>query len=223
MSLALGVLISGRGSNLVAILDAIEFGKLDATVKVVASNKANAPGLERAKERGIPTEYLDPKTFAQASNPREAYDSAMGTLLQQYGVECVALAGYMRIVTTTLIRMFPWNIINIHPSLLPAFPGLDAQRQALEWGAKVSGCTVHLVTEGVDEGPIILQAAVPILEEDTVESLSARILEQEHRLYPQAIQLMAEKRLTLESRKVRIRSRTDTSGMQEESGKGTKK
>lgn len=223
MSLALGVLISGRGSNLVAILDAIEFGKLDATVKVVASNKGNAAGLERAKERGIPTEYLDPKSFAKTSNPREAYDSAMGALLQQYGVECVALAGYMRIVTPTLIRMFPWNIINIHPSLLPAFPGLDAQRQALEWGAKVSGCTVHLVTEGVDEGPIIVQAAVPILEEDTVESLSARILEQEHRLYPQAIQLMAEKRLTLESRKVRIRSRTDTGGIQEESGEGTKK
>jgi phosphoribosylglycinamide formyltransferase-1 len=206
VSLSLGVLISGRGSNLLAILDAIDLGKLDATVKVVASNKAGAVGLERAKERGIRTEYLDPKSFAQELKPREAYDVAMGALLQGYGVECVALAGYMRIVTPALIRMFPWKIFNIHPSLLPAFPGLDAQRQALEWGVKVSGCTVHLVTEGVDEGPIIMQADVPIMEEDTVESLSARILEQEHRLYPQAIQLMAQGRLNLEGRKVQILS-----------------
>jgi phosphoribosylglycinamide formyltransferase 1 len=222
VSLALGVLISGRGSNLSAILDAIEFGRLDATVKVVASNKANAAGLERARERGIHTEYLDPKSFAQESNPREAYDSAMGALLQQHGVECVALAGYMRIVTPVLIRMFPWKIFNIHPSLLPAFPGLDAQRQALEWGAKVSGCTVHLVTEGVDEGPIIVQATVPILEEDTVESLSARILEQEHRVYPQAIQLMAQQRLTLEGRKVRILSQTETIGANDVVGESQK-
>jgi phosphoribosylglycinamide formyltransferase 1 len=222
VSLALGVLISGRGSNLVSILDAIEFGNLDATVKVVASNKVNAAGLERARERGIPTEYLDPKSCAHEPNPREAYDAAMGALLQQHGVECVALAGYMRIVTPVLIRMFAWKIFNIHPSLLPAFPGLDAQRQALEWGAKVSGCTVHLVTEGVDEGPIIVQAAVPILEEDTVESLSARILEQEHRLYPQAIQLMAQKRLTLEGRRVRILSQTETIGANDGIGESQK-
>ncbi|MEO6203714.1 MAG: phosphoribosylglycinamide formyltransferase, partial [Nitrospirales bacterium] len=168
MSLELGVLISGRGSNLVAILDAMDRGSLDATLKVVASNKPNAAGLERAKERGLPTVYLDPKTFAQEANPREAYDLAMGALLQQHGVEYVALAGYMRIVTPALIRMYPSKIFNIHPSLLPAFPGLEAQRQALEWGTKVSGCTVHLVTEGVDEGPIIVQATVPILEGDTV-------------------------------------------------------
>ena len=222
MSLALGVLISGRGSNLVALLDAIEFGRLDATVKVVASNKANAAGLERAKERGIQTVHLDPKAFSQDPNPREAYDVAMGALLQQHGVECVALAGYMRIVTPVLIRMFPSKIINIHPSLLPAFPGLDAQRQALEWGAKVSGCTVHLVTEGVDEGPIIVQAAVPILEEDTVESLSARILEQEHRVYPQAIELMAQRRLTLEARRVRILSQTETIGANDGVGESQK-
>jgi len=209
VSLALGVLISGRGSNLLAILDAIGLGKVDATVKIVASNKANAAGLERAKERGIHTVYLDPKSFAQKPNPREAYDVAIGTLLQEYGVECLVLAGYMRIVTPALIQMFPWKIFNIHPSLLPAFPGLDAQRQALEWGAKASGCTVHLVTEGVDEGPIIMQAPVPILEEDTVESLSARILEQEHRVYPQAIQLMAQRRLILEGRRVRILSQND--------------
>lgn len=204
MSLALGVLISGRGSNLVAILDAIDRGSLDATLKVVASNKPNAAGLERAKERGLPTIYLDPKPFAREANPREAYDLAMGALLQQHGVEYVALAGYMRIVTPVLIRMYSSKIFNIHPSLLPAFPGLDAQRQALEWGAKVSGCTVHLVTEGVDEGPIIVQDAVPIHEGDTVESLSARILEQEHQLYPQAIQLMAQGRLQVEGRTVRV-------------------
>ena len=204
MALALGVLISGRGSNLVAILDAIQEGKLNATVKVVVSNKAKAAGLEPAKERGCQTVFLDPKPYAQEGNPREAYDLAVGKILQEHGVECVVLAGYMRIVTPTLIRMFPWKILNIHPSLLPAFPGLDAQRQALEWGAKVSGCSVHFVTEGVDEGPIINQMAVAINEEDTVETLSARILEQEHQLYPQALQLLAQGRLQLEGRTVRI-------------------
>ena len=204
MALALGVLISGRGSNLLAILDAIQEGRLDAIVKVVVSNKANAVGLERAKERGIQTVFLDPKPFAQESNPREAYDLAVGNMLREHGVECVVLAGYMRIVTPVLIRMFPWKMLNIHPSLLPAFPGLDAQRQALEWGVKVSGCSVHFVTEGVDEGPIICQKTVAIKEEDTVESLSARILEQEHQLYPQALQLMAQGRLQVEGRTVRV-------------------
>jgi phosphoribosylglycinamide formyltransferase-1 len=204
VALALGVLISGRGSNLLAILDAIQEGKLDATVKVVVSNKANAAGLERAKERGTQTIFIDPKPFAQKENPREAYDVSVGTLLKDHGAECVALAGYMRIVTPELIRMFPWKMLNIHPSLLPAFPGLDAQRQALEWGVKVSGCSVHFVTEGVDEGPIICQKAVAINEEDTVETLSARILDQEHELYPQALQFMAQGRLQVEGRTVRI-------------------
>ncbi len=189
---------------MVAILDAIQQGTLVASVKVVVSNKATAAGLELAKERGIQTVFLDPKTFAQEINPREAYDVAVGKILQEYGVECVVLAGYMRIVTPALIRMFPSKMLNIHPSLLPAFPGLDAQKQALEWGAKVSGCSVHFVTEGVDEGPIICQKAVPIHEEDTVEILSARILEQEHQLYPQALQLMAQGRLQVEGRTVRI-------------------
>ena len=204
MALGLGVLISGRGSNLLAILDAIQEGKLNATVKVVVSNKANAVGLERAKARGIQTIFIDPKSFAQEENPREAYDVSVGTLLKEHGVECVVLAGYMRIVTPALIRMFPWKMLNIHPSLLPAFPGLDAQCQALEWGVKVSGCSVHFVTEGVDEGPIICQKAVAINEEDTVEILSARILEQEHHLYPQALQLMAQERLQVEGRTVRV-------------------
>ncbi len=204
MSLSLGILISGRGSNMLAILDAIQDGTLDATVKVVVSNRAKAGGLERAKERGVQTVFLDPKAFSQESNPREAYDVAVGKLLREHDVECIALAGYMRIVTPALIRMFPSKILNIHPSLLPAFPGLDAQRQALEWGGKVSGCSVHFVTEGVDEGPIICQTPVPIHEEDTVETLSARILEQEHQAYPQALQLMAQGRLKTEGRRVYI-------------------
>ncbi len=204
MSLALGVLISGRGSNLLAILEAIESGRLDATVKVVVSNKATAPGLEFAKSRGIQTVFLAPKSFAQESQPREAYDLAVGKVLQEHEVECVVLAGYMRIATPALIRMFPHKMLNIHPSLLPAFPGLNAQKQALEWGAKVSGCSVHFVTEGVDEGPIICQQAVPIHEEDTVEMLAVRILEQEHRLYPLALQLMAQGRLRVEGRTVKI-------------------
>ena len=204
MSLALGVLISGRGSNLMAILDAIQQDRLDATVNVVVSNKAKAVGLELANSRGVQTVFLDPKLYAQYPQSREAYDLAMGKILQEYGVDCVALAGYMRIVTPALIRMFPHKMLNIHPSLLPAFPGLYAQQQALEWGTKVSGCSVHFVTEGVDEGPIICQQAVAIHEEDTVETLSARILEQEHRLYPQALQLLSQGRLQVEGRTVRI-------------------
>jgi phosphoribosylglycinamide formyltransferase-1 len=188
----------------VAILDAIQEGTLDAAVKVVVSNKATATGLELAKERGIQTVFLDPKSLAQEANPREAYDLAVGKVLKERGVECVVLAGYMRIVTPALIRMFPSKMLNIHPSLLPAFPGLDAQRQALEWGTKVSGCSVHFVTEGVDEGPIICQKAVAIDEADTVETLSTRILEQEHQLYPQALQLMAQERLQIDGRTVKI-------------------
>jgi len=216
--LALGVLISARGSNLMAILDAIDLGKLDASVKVVVSNKANAAGLVRARERGVETVFLDPKSFIQEVNPRESYDSAVCTVLGEHGVECVALAGYMRIVTPVLIRKFPWKILNIHPSLLPAFPGLHAQRQALEWGAKVSGCTVHFVTEGVDEGPIIGQVAVSIVENETVETLSAKILEHEHQLYPRALQLMAEGRLIRENRIVRIHSSQDTLSTVERAG-----
>ncbi len=189
---------------MMAILEAIREGRLDATVKVVVSNKINAPGLMLAKGRGIQTIHLDPKPFSQESNPREAYDESVGKVLKDHGVECVVLAGYMRIVTPALIRMFPSKMLNVHPSLLPAFPGLDAQKQALTWGAKVSGCSVHFVTEGVDEGPIICQKAVRINEKDTVETLSARILEQEHHLYPHALQLIAQGRLQIEGRMVRI-------------------
>ncbi len=204
MALALGVLISGRGSNLVAILDAIQEGRLDAIVKIVITNKEMAGGLKLAKERGLQTKFIDPKPFAQENNRREAYDLAVGKLLQEHGVECVVLAGYMRIVTPALIRMFPSRMVNIHPSLLPSFPGLNAQKQALEHGAKVSGCSVHFVTEGVDEGPIICQKAVEIKEDDTVETLSARILVEEHQLYAQALQLMAQGKLQVEGRTVKI-------------------
>ncbi len=207
MALNLGILLSGRGSNFLAIAEAIQEKKLDATIQVVFSNKATAPGLERARGMGLRTEYLDPKAFADAGNPREAYDAAVGACLEKCGVDCVVLAGYMRIVTPVLIRMFPGKMVNIHPSLLPAFPGLHAQQQALEWGAKISGCTVHIVTEGVDEGPIIGQASVPVLEGDTVEALSARILEQEHRLYPWALQQLSDNLLSIEGRRVAIRSR----------------
>ncbi|RMH34705.1 MAG: phosphoribosylglycinamide formyltransferase [Nitrospirae bacterium] len=201
----LGVLISGRGSNLQAIHEAIGSRMLDAAIRVVISNKEHAPGLERARGQGLNGIFLDPKRFASASHPREEYDRAIVQLLREAHVDLVVLAGYMRIVTPILIHAYPWRIMNIHPSLLPAFPGLNAQQQALEWGVKVSGCTVHFVTEGVDEGPIIRQAAVPVLEGDTVDSLSARILEQEHRILPEAIQLFAENRLRVEGRRVRVR------------------
>jgi phosphoribosylglycinamide formyltransferase-1 len=200
----MGVLVSGRGSNLQAIHSAIQSGTLQSTIAVVISNKKEAPGLTRAKGEGLPCVFHDPKPFAGEANAREAYDQALVEILRNHGVELVILAGYMRIVTATLINTYQGKIMNIHPSLLPAFPGLSAQQQALDWGAKMSGCTVHFVTEGVDEGPIILQAAVPVSEGDTVESLSARILKEEHRIYPEAIQLYAEGRLQIQGRQVKI-------------------
>ena len=199
----LGVLASGRGSNLQAIIDAIGKGRLDAVLAVVISNKAEVPALERARKHGASALFLDPKE----TPGRESYDALILEHLQKYNVELVALAGYMRIVTPVLIRAFPNRILNIHPSLLPAFPGLDAQRQALEWGVKVAGCTVHFVTEAVDTGPIIRQAAVPVRDDDTPESLAERILVEEHRIYPEALQLFAEGRLTVEGRGVRIHER----------------
>lgn len=200
----LGVLASGRGSNLQAILDAIEARELSAELAVVVSNKQEARALERARRHGVPDVFLDPKAYAGQPDGRAAYDRAILDVLTKHDVGLVILAGYMRIVTPVLIRAFPHRIMNIHPSLLPAFPGLDAQRKALEWGVKMAGCTVHFVTEEVDAGPIILQAAVPVLEGDSPEDLAARILEQEHRIYPRAIQLFAEGRLQVEGRRVRL-------------------
>jgi len=213
-TLRIGVLASGRGSNLQAIIDAVETGSLKANLALVLSNKSDAQALERAKRHGAPAIFLDAKPFSTKSpDPvakqaaREAYDRAVLDVLKQHDIELVILAGYMRIVTSVLISAYPNRMMNIHPSLLPAFPGLDVQQKALDWGVKFSGCTVHFVTEGVDEGPIIIQAAVPVLDSDTADSLAARILVEEHRIYPKAIQLYAEGRLRVDGRLVRINER----------------
>ena len=182
----IGVLISGRGSNLQAIVDAIATGRLDATIAIVVSNRADAQGLQRARKAGIEATWASPRDYAD----RDAYDRAIAELLQARGVALVCLAGYMRLVGQPLLDAFPNRILNIHPSLLPSFPGLDAQRQALEYGVRVTGATVHLVTAELDGGPIVLQAAVSVLDDDSAETLAARILTEEHRLYPEAIALI---------------------------------
>ena len=199
--LRLAVLASGRGSNLQAIIDAIDNGRLHAVLALVISNKAEAQALERARKHGAPAVFLDPK----ATPGKEAYDAVILEHLRKHDVGLVALAGYMKIVTRVIIDAYAGRIMNIHPSLLPSFTGLAAQQQALDWGVKMSGCTVHFVEEGVDTGPIIQQTAVPVLEGDTAESLEARILAQEHRIYPEAIQLFAEGRLAIEGRRVHIK------------------
>lgn len=206
--LRLAVLASGRGSNLQAIIDAIEAKRLDATIVAVISNKREAAALERARQHGLKELFVDPKPFAGRPDGREAYDRLLLDLLKQHDVELVLLAGYMKIVTAVLVNAYANRMMNIHPSLLPAFPGLDAQKKTLDWGCKLAGCTVHFVTEGVDEGPIILQAAVPVLDHDTPETLAARILEQEHKIYPRAVQLFAEGRLRVEGRRVVIEGGT---------------
>lgn len=196
-----GVLISGRGSNLQAIIDASAKGAIPAKVAVVISNKADAYGLERAKKHKIPTVVFDPKKFTD----KNTYELELVKVLKEHKVDLVCLAGYMRIVGTVLLEHYPNKIINIHPALLPSFPGLHVQKAALDHGVKISGATVHFVDEGCDTGPIIVQAAVPVLEGDTEETLSARILEQEHKIYPQAIKLFAEGKIKIEGRKVRIK------------------
>lgn len=194
----LGVLISGGGTNLQSIIDAIEAKRLDAAIRVVISNKDSAYGLVRAKDHGIPTEILDHKKYPS----REAYDEAIVKLLEARGVELVVLAGFMRLLSPVLVKAYSNRIMNIHPALLPAFPGLHGQKQALEYGVRFAGCTVHFVNEECDQGPIIIQAAVPAYPDDTEETLSARILKAEHRIYPRAIQLYSEGRLRVEGRKV---------------------
>ena len=196
----LGILISGRGSNFEAIANAIARGKLEAEIAIVISNRPNAPGLEIARQRGIPM-----RVIASAGVEREAYDKLLIEELRTHQVDLVCLAGFMRLLSASVIRAFPNRVVNIHPSLLPAFSGLDAQRQALEYGVKIAGCTVHFVDEFLDSGPIILQAAVPVLEGDTLELLSARILAQEHAIYPKAIGLIVDGRVTVEGRRVTIR------------------
>jgi phosphoribosylglycinamide formyltransferase-1 len=193
----LGVLISGRGSNLQAIIDAIASGRLPATIAIVISNRADSAGLQRAREAGIETLHLNPRDFRD----RDAYDAAIAAALTARQVDLVCLAGFMRLVGQPLLDAFPMRILNMHPSLLPSFPGLDAQRQALEHGVQVTGATVHLVTSELDGGPIVLQAAVPVLPGDTVETLSARVLVEEHRLYPEAIRIVLEGGWTIDARR----------------------
>lgn len=197
----IGVLISGNGTNLQAIIDQCEAGEIDAGVVCVISNKVTAFGLERARKHAIPAIHLDHRNYAN----RTEYDAALVDILREHRVDLVVLAGFMRIVTPTLLEAFPNRVMNIHPALLPAFPGLDAQRQALEYGVKVSGCSVHFVDSGTDTGPIILQAVVPVLEGDTEETLSQRIHVEEHKLYPAAVKLFAQGRLTVSGRRVIIR------------------
>jgi phosphoribosylglycinamide formyltransferase-1 len=194
----LGVLISGRGSNLTAILAAIDDRRLAASVAVVISNRATAPGLEHARAAGIETLVVEARTFPS----RDEYDRALAHELARRQVDLVCLAGFMRLLGRELVDAFPQRILNIHPSLLPAFPGLDAQHQAWEHGVKVTGATVHFVTVELDAGPIILQAAVPVLDEDTPDTLAARILEQEHRLYPAAIARVLAGGWRIEGRRV---------------------
>jgi phosphoribosylglycinamide formyltransferase-1 len=202
--LRVAVLASGRGSNLQAIIDAIETGQVQAQIVAVISNKKDAVALERARKHGLKDLFVDPKPFAGRLDSREAYDHMLLEILEQQGTGLVLLAGYMKIVTAVLVNAYANRMMNIHPSLLPSFPGLDVHKKAIDWGCKLAGCTVHFVTEGVDEGPIIIQAAVPILDEDTSETLAARILVQEHIIYPRAVQLFAEGRLRVEGRRVLI-------------------
>jgi len=198
--LALGVLASGRGSNLQAILDACARPDFPAAVALVISDRERAPALDRARAAGVEALWLNPKDFGD----REAYDGALVRELQARGVGLVCQAGWMRILSPVYIRAFRGRAINIHPSLLPAFPGLHAQRQAVEHGVKVAGATVHFTDEGVDTGPIIVQAAVPVEPGDSEDTLAARILSVEHRIYPEAIRLFAEGRLRIVGRKVAV-------------------
>jgi phosphoribosylglycinamide formyltransferase-1 len=191
--ITLGVLVSGGGTNLQAILDAIQEKRLDARVAVVLSNKASAGGLERARRAGVPAVLLDHKAYPD----RQAFDAAMVEALHAHGVEWVVLAGFMRIVTYVLLDAYKMRVINVHPALLPAFPGVDAQKQALDYGVRVTGCTVHFVDTGTDTGPIIAQQAVLVRKGDDLEALKARILVEEHRLLPEVLQWIAEGRVTV--------------------------
>ncbi|MDX9745595.1 MAG: phosphoribosylglycinamide formyltransferase [Syntrophales bacterium] len=197
----IGVLASGSGSNLQSIIDHIEAGRLDATIRVVISNNPDAYALTRAQIHEIPTVVIRHREFPT----REAFDRNMAETLKAFGVELVVMAGFMRVLSPQFLKTFPRRVINIHPALLPSFPGLQGQKQALDHGVKFSGCTVHFADEGVDSGPIIIQAVVPVLETDTEDTLAERILREEHRIYPQAIQLYAEGRIIIQNRHVKIR------------------
>lgn len=196
----IGVLLSGGGTNLQAIIDAIEAKRLDAKIELVLSNKADAFGLVRARKHGIATEVLDHKAYPS----REAFDQAVVELLRGRGVELVVLAGFMRLLSSVFIKAYSNRIMNIHPALLPSFPGLHVQKKAVEHGVRFAGCTVHFVNEECDEGPIIIQAVVPVFPDDSEPTLAARILTQEHQIYPRAIQLYAEGRLQVSGRRVLV-------------------
>jgi phosphoribosylglycinamide formyltransferase-1 len=196
----IGVLISGSGTNLQSIIDAIEAKTVAGHIACVISNRADAYGLERARKHCIPAIVISHKEHPT----REDYDRTLVETLQQHGVELVVLAGFMRIITPVFLEAFPQRVLNIHPALLPAFPGIHAQKQALEYGTRFSGCTVHFVDNGTDTGPIVLQAVVPVLPHDTEDSLSARIRVEEHRLYPEAVRLFCQGRLRVEGRHVLI-------------------
>jgi len=197
-----GILISGRGSNMLALLRAMREGRIAADPAVVISNVPGAAGLDAAGEMEVPTEVVDHKLV----KPRGAHERAVADALRRHRVDLICLAGYMRLLSPWLVGEFRGQILNVHPALLPAFPGLHAQRQALEHGVKISGCTVHFVDEHLDQGPIVAQAAVPVLEADTEDELSARILREEHRIYTEAVRLYFEGRLTLDGRTVRVRA-----------------
>ena len=203
----IGVLISGRGSNLQALIDAVADGQLDARIAIVISNRASAAGLGRASAAGIETLIIDHRGFAS----REDFDRSVASELVRRGVRLVCLAGFMRLVGAPLLEAFPNAVLNIHPSLLPAFPGVEAQRQALDHGVKVTGATVHLVTGELDAGPIVLQASVPVRDDDSIETLSARILVEEHRLYPAAVQLILDGNWSLTGRRLTLYQTPGTS------------
>jgi len=200
MKKRIGVLLSGRGSNFEALADSVAAGRIpNAEIALVLSNREAAPGLQKAIERKIPAKAIPSKGLE-----REAYDKLVVAALKDAGVELVCLAGYMRLISPHFVSAFPNRIINVHPSLLPAFPGLESQRQAIEHGAKFSGCTVHFVDENLDAGPIILQACVPIEDDDTPDTLGERILKQEHRIYTEAVKIVLEERYRIEGRRVRV-------------------
>ena len=200
MNKRIGVLISGRGSNFEALADSVAAGRIPgAEISVVLSNREDAPGIEKARALGIPARAIPSKGLE-----REAYDRLMVAALREHRVELVCLAGYMRLLSPHFVAAFPQRILNIHPSLLPAFPGLESQRQALEHGVKFTGCTVHLVDENLDAGPILLQAVVPVEDGDTPETLSVRILREEHRIYTEAVRIVLEGRYRIEGRRVLI-------------------
>lgn len=196
---AIGVLVSGRGSNLQALIEAAAAGTLGGRIGVVLSNVESAPALDRARQVGIPAVFRDHR-----GRKREDFDQELVGLLETHGVEVVCLAGYLRLLSPGFIQAFRGRILNVHPSLLPAFPGLEAPRQAWEHGAKITGATVHLVDEGLDSGPIVRQEAVPVLDSDTPETLAQRILEVEHRIYPPAVRLLLEGRLRIDGRRVLV-------------------